>query len=78
MMPFGENVVSMMPKDNNRKNELELLHQYGVFAGIVPRTGEFIVPTIHRLSEDKRWDAEFVSRMKEMPWDFKSKRGRWN
>ena len=70
----------MMPKDNNRRIQLEPLHQYGVFAGIVPRTGECIVPTpegaipartTRRLSEDKRWDAEFVSRAKGTPWDFK-------
>ena len=68
MMLFGESVVWMMLKDNNRRIQLEPLHQYGVFAGIVPRTGECIVPTpegaiartLRRLSEDKRWDAELV------------------
>ena len=79
MMLFGESVVWMMLKDNNRRIQLEPLHQYGVFAGIVPRTGECIVPTpegaiartLRRLSEDKRWDAELVSRTKGTPWGFK-------
>ena len=50
------------------------------FAGIVPRIGELVVPTpegaipvrtIRRLFQDKRWDAEFVSRTKGTPWGFK-------
>ena len=64
MMPFGEKVVWMMPKDNHRRNKLEPMHQFGVFVGIVPRTGEFVVltpegavpvRTVHRLSEDIKW-----------------------
>ena len=31
--------------------------------------------TIHRLSEDKRRDADFVSKTKEAPWDFKMNAG---
>ena len=84
MMPFGEKVVWMMPKDNHRRNELEPMHQFGVFVGIVPRTGEFVVLTpdgavpvraVHRLSEDRRWDAEFISQVRGTPWDFKSSAG---
>ena len=61
MMPFGEKVAWMMHKDNNRRNKMEPLRQYGVFAGIVQRTGVFTAPTpegtisvrtIYRLSED--------------------------
>ena len=49
-----------MPKDNHRRNKLEPMHQFGVFVGTVPRTGEFVVltpegavpvRTVHRLSE---------------------------
>ena len=35
----------MMPKDNHRRNKLDSIHQFGVFVGIVPRTGEFVVLT---------------------------------
>ena len=67
----------MMPKDNHRRNKLEPMHQFGVFVGIVPRTGEFVVltpegavpvRTVHRLSEDRRCDAEFISQVKGTPW----------
>ena len=44
VMPFRE-VVWVMPKDNHRRNKLEPMHQFGVFVGIVPRTGEFVVLT---------------------------------
>ena len=73
-----------MPKDNHRRNKLEPMHQFGVFVGIVPRTGEFVVltpggaalvRTAHRLSEDRRWDAEFISEVRGAPWDFKSSAG---
>ena len=73
-----------MPKDNNHRNKLEPLRQYGVFAWIVPRTGQFIfltpqgarpVRTFHRLSVGRRWDAGFVSRMMGIPWDVKSNAG---
>ena len=84
MMPFGEKVVWMMPKDSNRRNKLEPLHNFGVFVGIVPRTREFVVSTleeavlvhtVHRLLEDRRWDADFVSQVRGTPWDFKSDAG---
>ena len=45
MLPFGEKVVWMMPKENHRRNKLDSNHQFGVFVGIVPRTGEFVVLT---------------------------------
>ena len=60
-------------EDNDIKNKLESAHQFGVFAGIVPRTGELVVlivegvvaaRTVHRLSEDQKWDTEFMSRVK--------------
>ena len=53
----------MMPKDNHRRNKLDSIRQFGVFVGIVPRTGEFVVltpesavavRTVHRLSEDQK------------------------
>ena len=74
----------MMPKDNHRRNKLEPMHQFGVFVGIVPRTGEIVVltrqgavlvRTVHRLSEDRRWDAEFICQVRGTPWDFKSSAG---
>ena len=46
MQPFGEKVVWMMREDNHRRNKLDLIHQFGVFVGIVPRTGEFVVLTL--------------------------------
>ena len=58
--------------------------KFGIFVGIVPRTGEFVVltpegavlvRTVHRLSEDRRWDAEFISQVWGTPWDFKSSAG---
>ena len=84
MMPFGEKFAWVMPKDNHRRNKLEPMQHFGVFIGIVPRTGEFVVltpegavlvRTVHRLSEDRRWDAEFISKMRGTPWDFKSSAG---
>ena len=27
--------------------------------------------TIHRVSEERRFDADFVSKMNRAPWDFK-------
>ena len=75
----------MVPKDNSRrKNKLESAHHSGVFVGVVPRTGEVIVltpegaipvRTVHRLSEDKRWDVEFINKVKGAPWDFKATAG---
>ena len=81
MLPFGEKVVWMMPKDNFRRNKLDSIHQFGVFVGIVPRTGEFVVltlegtvavRTVHSCSEDRKWDTELMSRLKGAPWDFKA------
>ena len=46
MLPFGEKVVWMLPKDNQRRNMLESTHQFGVFAGIVPSTVEFVILTL--------------------------------
>ena len=55
----------MMPQDTHRRNELDSIHQFGVVASIIPRTGEFVVltpegavavRTIHRVSEDTKWD----------------------
>ena len=37
--------------------------------------GAVPVPTIHRVSEDKKWDTEFMSQVKEAPWDFKASVG---
>ena len=46
VLPFGEKVIWMMPKDNSRrKNILESAHHFGIFVGVVPRTGEFLVLT---------------------------------
>ena len=42
----GKTVVWIMPKDNHKRNKLESTRQLGVFAGIVPRTGEFVVLTL--------------------------------
>ena len=30
---------------------------------------------VHRLSEDRKWDTEFMSRVKGAPWDFKADAG---
>ena len=75
MLPFGEKVVWMMPIDNQRRHTLVSAHPFGVFAGLVLKTGYFVVMkvaarTIHRLSEDKKCDAEFMSDVKGAPWDF--------
>ena len=45
MLPFGEKVVWMMPKDNHRRNKLDSIHQLGVIVGRVRRTGEFVALT---------------------------------
>ena len=42
----SEKVVRMIPKDHHRRNKLDPIHQFGVFTGIVPRTGEFVVLTL--------------------------------
>ena len=84
MMPFGEQVVWMMPRENHRRNKLEPLHQFGVFAGTVPRTEEFValtpegeVPnrTVHHVSEHMRWDSEFASQVRGTQCDSKSSGG---
>ena len=78
MLLWGVQVVWMMPKDHQRRSRLESTHQFAVFAGIPPRTGELVVLTLegavaartgHRLSEDQTWDIEFMSRVKGAPWD---------
>ena len=70
----------MMPKDNHRRNKLDSIHPFGVFVGIVPRTGELValtpegavaVRTVHR----RKWDTEFMSGVKGAPWDFKANAG---
>ena len=84
MLPFGENVVWMMPNHSHTMNKLDSIHQFGVFVCIVPRTEEFVVlipesavlvRTVHRLSEDRKWDKEFLSKVKGAPWDFKANAG---
>ena len=68
----------------HRRNKLASIHQFGVFVGIVPRTGDFVVltpegamavRTIHRLSEDRKWDTVFVSKVKGTPRDLKANAG---
>ena len=39
MLLLRERVVWMMPKNIHRKNKLESIYHFGVFAGIVPKTG---------------------------------------
>ena len=46
MLPFGEKVVWMMSKDNHKWNKLDSIHQFGMFVGIVSRTGEIVVLTL--------------------------------
>ena len=36
----------MVPKDNHRRNKLDSIHPFGVFVGVVPRTGWFVVLTL--------------------------------
>ena len=46
MMQFvGEKVVWMVHKESDLWNKLELLHEYGVFGRILPRTPEIVVLT---------------------------------
>ena len=51
----------MMSRDHHSRNQLDSTHQFGVFAGIVTRTGELVVltpegavATVHRLPEDQK------------------------
>ena len=37
LLPFGE--VVWMQMDNHSENKLDSIHQFGVFVGIVPRSG---------------------------------------
>ena len=48
MLLFEEKVAWMIPKDNHRRNKLDPIHQFGVFAGIVPRSRVFVVLTPER------------------------------
>ena len=59
-----QRIKNKRPKGNHRRNKLIPIHQFGLFAGIAPRTGELMVltlegavaaRTVHRLSEDRRW-----------------------
>ena len=70
---WREKVVWMMPNDNHRRNKLDSIHQFGVFVVIVPRTGELVVlfsegavavRTVRRLSKDRKWNMEFMSKAK--------------
>ena len=79
---FGDKVVWTMPKDNHRRTKLDSIHLRSV--GIAPRTGDFVVltlegvvsvRTVHRLSEDRKRDTEFMSKVKGAPWDFKVNAG---
>ena len=79
---FGDKVVWMMSKDNHRRTKLDSIHLRSV--GIVPRTGELVVltlegavavRTVHRLSEDRKRDTEFMSKVKGAPWEFKANVG---
>ena len=69
---------------SHKENKLESTHHFGVFAGIVPRAGEFAVLTpegavsactVHTPSEDQKWDTEFMSRVKGAPWDINGNAG---
>ena len=39
MLPFEKMVVRVMPNDIHRRNKLEPAPQFGLLAGLVPRTG---------------------------------------
>jgi hypothetical protein len=85
IMPFGETILWMQPKGTEKRaNKLEPKHHYGVFVGVEPKSGEFLVltpdgavraRTVHRLQPDKRWDLEFVSSVKGAPWDHEAHPG---
>ena len=67
-------------EEQSQKKQAGINSQFGVFAGIVPRTGYFVVlalegavaRTVHRLSEDQKWDTEFIGRVAGAMWDFKA------
>ena len=44
MLPFGGEVICMMPKNHHRRNKLDSIRQFGVFARIVP--GQLVVLTL--------------------------------
>ena len=65
-------------KDNTRKNKLEAKFEYGIWVGIAPRSGEFLLITpegatrarnIKRLPPESKWDAEFMQQCKGTPWN---------
>ena len=84
MLSAAKKIVLSMPNDNHRGSKVESAHQFGVFEGVLPRTGEFLVltleggvatPSFHRLSADQKWDTEFMSRVKGAARGLKAKAG---
>ena len=79
IVPFGEKVLFMPAKDKSqRKNLLEPRFIDGIWAGIDAGSGESIIltpsgvrkaRTVKRLPEGERYDREFLTRVKGMPWE---------
>ena len=72
------------PKDSHRRNKLESPHPCGVLAGIVPRSGDFVVMTregavaaraIRRLSEDQKKGHSFHEQSKRSTVEFQGQCG---
>ena len=69
MIPFGEKALYMPLRDSkDRANKLEARFEFGIWAGISDRTGEYFILTPHgqvsartirRLPEEQKWNAEY-------------------
>ena len=71
MLLFGEKVVWIMPKASHRTKKLPRIEKLLVLT----LEGAVAARTVHCLSEDHKWDTEFMSRVEGAPWDFKAKAG---
>ena len=73
---FGEKVL-YLPLKGARNGKLEAKFEYGMFVGVLERSGEAVISTrtgcikartVKRLVEDSRWKADFVQNMIGTHW----------
>ena len=73
---FGERVL-YLPLKGARNGKLEAKFEYGIFVGVLERSGEAIISTeagmvkartVKRLLEENRWKPELVINMVGTPW----------
>ena len=78
LVPFGEKVLFQSLRQDRRANKAEPRFDYGVWAGIriggadvyiLTPEGAVRARNVRRLPEAERWDMDFVSKVRVVPWD---------